>query len=234
MIRFSNVTKDFGDKRGVFALDFTLECGKIYGFLGKNGAGKSTTIKLLMSLLKPDSGEIFIDNKDISVFEHGQAAKKMLGYLPSDDYLFPHLSGRENLEYMSLLKTGDLHQYRALDHEIRELEMEEYLDEMIHSYSSGMLQKIHLLASLIGTPRILLWDEPHTGLDVLSNIFMHHILKTWISPERLVFFSSHILEMVENICDEVLIIHEGSIREIWKKEEGTDLQQHYLRVIQGH
>lgn len=233
MILLKEVTKDFGEERGVFGLNMELKPGKIYGFLGKNGAGKTTTLKLLMGLLQPDEGEIYIDQKDINNYNNQPIIKKILGYMPAEEYLQTDLTGKENLEYMSFLKTGKLDSYQALEKEIKLMEMDDYLDEPLSSYSSGMKRKIHLLASLIGNPKILLWDEPHAGLDVISNIHMHEILKEWMAPDRLVFFSSHILEMVESICDEVLIIDKGRIKTSWLSGSKTDLKKYYLSVIQN-
>ena len=232
MVLFQDVTKDYGNGRGVFDLNFELEKGEIYGFLGKNGAGKTTSIKLIMGLLRPDKGSVFFDNKNLRDFDNLYSAKKHIGYLPDASYLLENLSGRENLEYISLLKTGKSNAYMELKEEMEMFEIDSVLDDVLSSYSTGMTKKLHLIASLIGNPQFILWDEPHSGLDVLSNLTMKKILKNRINSEKTVLFSSHILEMTEDVCDNVIIINQGRICNIWNKTLGK-LSDFYMEVIRN-
>lgn len=231
MIRVKDICKDYGNGRGVFNINFELNDG-IVGFLGKNGAGKTTTIKLLMGLLYPDKGEIFIKGENLWDGNNYYLLKKYIGFLPDEIFLFPKLSGRENLEYTSILKTGDKDWYKKLEDFLNDFEILDVLDEPFSSYSQGMKKKLQMVSSIIGYPEILIWDEPHKGLDVLANIKMKKFLKKYVKDGKLVFFSSHILEMVEDICNEVIIIHKGKIVKEIKSLKDQNLTEIYLNSTQ--
>lgn len=228
MIKLNNVSKDYGNGRGVFNINLELTDGLV-GFLGENGAGKTTTIKLLMGLLYPNEGEIFIKGKNLWDKNNYYLLKKYIGFLPDEDFLFPKLSGRENLEYASILKTDDKNWYKKLEEYLTDFGILDMLDYPFSSYSKGMKKKLQIIASIIGYPEILILDEPHKGLDVLSNIKMKVFLKKYVKDGNLVFFSSHILEMVEDICNEVIIIHKGKIVKKIKSLKNQNLTEMYLK-----
>jgi ABC-type multidrug transport system ATPase subunit len=149
--------------------------------------------------------------------------------LPDEDFLFPRLSGRENLEYASILKTGNKNWYKKLEEYLIDFGILDMLDEPFSFYSKGMKKKLQIIVSIIGYPEILILDEPHKGLDVLANIKMKAFLKKYIKDGNLVFFSSHILEMVEDICNEVIIIHKGKIVKEIKSLKNHNLTEIYLK-----
>ena len=211
MIQFDEVTKTYrGTDRGVFGLNFTVSPG-LTGFLGRNGSGKTTTMRLLVGLLMPDSGRIVIDDKDLWEYPHLLELKRDLGFLPNEHYFFGKLTGRENLEYLSLLKTGERDGYRALDDLGRRLDLEQSLERPFADYSTGMRKKVQLLGALIGDPAILVLDEPFNGLDVLANIVLRRLLLERCDRGKVVFVSSHLADLFDTMAGRLLIIEEGRI-----------------------
>ncbi|MDD9986331.1 MAG: ABC transporter ATP-binding protein [Spirochaetaceae bacterium] len=210
MIELVGAGKTFGNGKGVFDVDLRLE-GGLTGFLGRNGSGKTTTMRLIMGLLEPDGGTVLVDGHDLWKYDHIYTLKRHLGFLPNDDYFFPRLTGRENLEYLSLLKTGDRDAYAALDRFIAELEVDEFIDDPFDSYSTGMKKKAQLVGALIGEPANILLDEPHNGLDVLANIALNRTLLKLRDEGRTVFVSSHLAEVFDTIGDNLVVIDHGRI-----------------------
>ena len=211
MIRFERVTKIYaGSDRGVTNLDFSLDAG-LTGFLGRNGSGKTTTMRLLVGLLMPDRGRVLIDGKDLWQYPHVLELKRCLGFLPNEHYFFAKLSGRENLEYLSLLKTGERDAWRALDSIAASLGMEEPLERPFADYSTGMRKKVQLLGALIGDPAVLVLDEPMSGLDVLANIVLRRLLLELRERGKTLLVSSHLAEVFDGMADRLLIIEEGRI-----------------------
>ena len=211
MIQFDDVSKTYlGTDRGVSGLNFTVSPG-LTGFLGRNGSGKTTTMRLLVGLLMPDTGRIVIDDKDLWEYPHLLELKRDLGFLPNEHYFFGKLTGRENLEYLSLLKTGDCGAYRALDDLGKRLDLEQSLERPFADYSTGMRKKVQLLAALIGDPAILVLDEPFNGLDVLANIVLRRLLLELCDRGKVVFVSSHLADLFDTMAGRVMIIEEGRI-----------------------
>ena len=211
MIQFDHVTKIYaGSDRGVTDLDFHLSAG-VTGFLGRNGSGKTTTMRLLVGLLMPDRGRVLIDGKDLWQYPHVLELKRCLGFLPNEHYFFAKLSGRENLEYLSLLKTGDRGAWRALEDIAGRLDMEEPLERPFADYSTGMRKKVQLMGALIGDPAVLVLDEPMSGLDVLANIVLRRLLLELRDRGKTLFVSSHLAEVFDGMADRLLIIEQGRV-----------------------
>ncbi len=230
MIQLINVTKRYDNGRGVSELTFEISDG-IVGFLGRNGAGKTTTINLIMGFLEPDSGSVLINGKNLWKYDNMSTSKRNIGYLPNDTYLYEKLTGKENLEYMSILKTKDKHNYKNYTEYMRELDVLSFIDEPFHSYSTGMKKKLQLICSLIGNPEILVYDEPNNGLDIIANNALEKMLLDLKERGRLIFLSSHIIEIVQKITDEVIIIEEGRIIGTIKSPYREDLMKHYLDLL---
>ena len=210
MIELLGTKKTYRTGKGVFNLSFRLEAG-IVGFLGRNGSGKTTTMRLIMGLLAPDEGHVIIDGRDLWKHDNMRTLKKRLGFLPNEDYFFSRLTGRENLEYLSVLKTGDREAYRALDRFIAELEAESFLDDPFDTYSSGMKKKVQLVGALVGEPQNILLDEPYSGLDVMANIALNSTLVDLRDQGRTILMASHIAEVFDRTADDLLVIDEGRI-----------------------
>ncbi len=210
MLQVKDLTKKFGHYPAVDRVNFTIRRGEIVGYLGPNGAGKSTTIKMLSGLLEPTEGEIFYNDKNI--YDDLISYKGKLGYVPEESEIYPHLSGFEYLQMVGRL--------RGLEENIITEKAEQLLELFklygsmhfyISSYSKGMRQKILIIAALLHNPEILLLDEPLSGLDVATVLVFKEVLRKLAGVGKVILYSSHILEVVENLCDRVIIIHKGKI-----------------------
>ncbi len=230
MIEFIDVTKTYSTGKGVFNLNFVLDKG-ITAFLGKNGAGKTTTINLLMGFLQPASGSILIDGYNLWEMDNLNRAKQNTGFIPNEDYFFDYLTGRENLEYLGILKKNNKNAYESLKNYMDLFDISSFIDDAFCTYSTGMKKKIQLIGALIGDPNVLIFDEPNNGLDIISNIHLTELLDELKRNGKTVFLSSHILEVVQTVADSILIIHDGKIeKEIVRPFE--DLSSQYLSVAE--
>ena len=210
MIELHAVTKQYASGDGVFDLNFALDAG-ITGFLGRNGSGKTTTMRIIMGLLRPDRGQVRIDRRDLWRFDHVVSLKKDLGYLPNEDYFFERLSGRMNLEYLSLLKTGRRDAYTALDDVIGRLEVDAFIDDPFGACSTGMRKKVQFIGALVGQPAHLVLDEPQSGMDVLAGIVLKELLIELRNKGTTIFVSSHVPEVFDTLADRLLVIDGGRI-----------------------
>jgi ABC-2 type transport system ATP-binding protein len=211
MIRISNVSKTYGS--GVKAVDsVTLEIpnGAIFGFLGPNGAGKTTLIKLITGIILPDKGTIEVDGTDI--LKNPVEAKKKIGFVPDDPNIFLRLKGLEYLNFMA-----DMYDVPKSDRsqDIKVLAerfgMQNALGDQIQSYSHGMRQKIILMGALIHKPKVWILDEPMTGLDPKSSFELKEMMREHADKGNVVFFSTHVLEVAEKVCDMISVINKGKI-----------------------
>lgn len=211
MIEIKNVTKVYGGKtKAVDAITLTIPTGEIIGFIGPNGAGKTTTIKMISGVLNPDEGQILINGKDI--VKEPMEAKKEFGIVPDNADIFLRLKGIEYLNFM-----GDIYE---VDSTIRKQRIEELaetfemngaLNDKILSYSHGMRQKIVIMGVLLSDPNVWILDEPMTGLDPQSSFCLKQKMKEHAQRGNTVFFSTHVLEVAEKLCDKVAIINKGHI-----------------------
>ena len=237
MIEFKNVSKSY--KKGVKAvdgLDLTVRDGEIFGFLGPNGAGKSTTIRMLTGILDIDEGAILIDGKDIT--KEAIEAKRRFGYVSDSPDQFLNLKG---IEYLNFL--ADIYQVEDRRNKIEEVtkkfEIFDVLNNQIESYSHGMRQKIILCGALLHDPKNWILDEPMTGLDPRSSFDLKEMMRRHADAGNCVFFSTHVLDVAEKICDRVGIINNGKLlfvgtmeemRETFK--ENTSLEQLFLEITE--
>lgn len=237
MIEFKNVSKSY--KKGtkaVDSLDLTVKNGEIFGFLGPNGAGKSTTIRMLTGILDIDEGNILIDGHDIS--RDALEAKKRFGYVSDNPDQFLNLKG---IEYLNFL--ADIYEVQDRKQRIEELTktfgINDVLNNRIESYSHGMRQKIILCGALLHDPDNWVLDEPMTGLDPRSAFDLKEMMRKHTEADKCVFFSTHVLDVAEKICDRVGIINKGKLlfvgtieelRETFK--EDTSLEQLFLEITE--
>jgi ABC-type multidrug transport system ATPase subunit len=210
MIRFEGVEKRYPSGRGLLGVDLDFGPG-IHGLIGRNGAGKTTALKLVIGLLKPDRGRVTIDGLDPSKDGDGWSFRREIGYFPSDDYFFHFLSGRRNLRYLGYLRCGDSRAYEPCLGAAEALGIGEVLDESFASYSAGTKRKAQLVGSLVGDPGILVWDEPNNGVDLASNIYIRALLERMRGEGRTVILSSHVLEFMAGLVDSVAILDEGRV-----------------------
>ena len=210
MLELKGITKKYNVFPAVDNVSFRIQPGEILGYLGPNGAGKTTTIKMLTGLLTPTSGDIFFQGKRIknTLVEY----KTKIGYVPEEPDIYPHLSA-----YDYLLMVGRLRQIpeKTLKAKIEQfmelLKLSLEMQSSISSYSKGMVQKVLLSAALLHDPDILLLDEPLSGLDVETSLIIKDLIKHLSKKGKIIFYCSHILEVVEKVCSRVIIIHKGKI-----------------------
>lgn len=212
MLRLNNISKAYnkGAIKAVDNLDLEIKSGEIFGFLGPNGAGKTTTIKMIVGLLKPDSGSVVVD--DVNVWEDQLKAKSMISYVPDSPEIYDRLKG---IEYLNFI--GDMY---GISQEDRKLKIKYYanlfnindaLGDMISSFSHGMKQKLVLTAALLNNPNLFILDEPMVGLDPKSAFNLKEIMRKMCDEGKTVFFSTHVMEVAEKLCDRIAIINKGKI-----------------------
>ncbi|MBN1939440.1 MAG: ABC transporter ATP-binding protein [Candidatus Aminicenantes bacterium] len=212
MIELQNVSKSYnkGRVKAVDDLTLTVRPGEIFGFLGPNGAGKTTTIKLIVGLLRPDAGTILVDGIDNR--RNPVAAKAVTTYVPDTPAIYERLTG---LEYLNFI--GDVYgvpkadRLRRIEKWLEIFELAEAVAAPIQSYSHGMRQKIVLIAALLPAPKVMILDEPMVGLDARSAHHMKAMMRTHCDGGGTLFFSTHIMEVAEKLCDRIGIIHKGRL-----------------------
>lgn len=211
MIEINNVSKSYnGTTKAVDSLNLTIPNGIVFGFLGPNGAGKSTTIKMITGILNADRGDIAING--INIKDKPIEAKKQFGYVPDSPDMFLRLKGLEYLNFMADIYDvpKELRKER-IESLSRRFELTDALGDRIQSYSHGMRQKIVLMGALIHDPSVWVLDEPLTGLDPKASFTLKEMMREHASNGKTVFFSTHVLEVAEKICDKVAIINKGNI-----------------------
>lgn len=211
MIEMTNVNKSYnGTTKAVDNLNLTIPDGKIFGFLGPNGAGKSTTIKMITGILNADSGDIKING--ISIKDKPLEAKKIFGYVPDSPDMFLRLKGLEYLNFMAdIYDVPKETRKERITNLAKRFELSDALGDKIQSYSHGMRQKIVLMGALIHDPAVWILDEPMTGLDPRASFTLKEMMREHVESGKTVFFSTHVLEVAEKICDEVAIVNKGAI-----------------------
>lgn len=226
MLEVNNLSKTYakGSVKAVDDISFSVKEGEIFGFLGPNGAGKTTTIKMIVGLLKPTHGQIAIhdfDNQESTI-----EAKKQISYIPDKPEVFDKLKGITYLNFMA-----DVYGVSAADRKERiayylELfQLKEAVNDVISSYSHGMKQKIALIGGLLHEPNLFILDEPMVGLDPKSAFHLKEVMRQMCQKGKSVFFSTHVLEVAEKLCDRIAIINKGKIIAQGTMEE--------LRALEG-
>ena len=211
MIDIKNVSKTFGIKKAVNDITMEIPTGCITGFIGPNGAGKTTTINMITGVLQPDTGSITLNGKDIS--KEPIAAKREFGLVPDNPDLFLRLSGIEYINFMAdLYHVDTATRNDRIKSLAEEFEIQDALNDRMSSYSHGMRQKAILIATLVINPNIWILDEPMTGLDPASSYLLKEKMKEHARQGNTVFFSTHVLEVAEKLCDKIVIIDHGEIR----------------------
>lgn len=222
ILEIQNLTKYYGKIRGVENLTLKLEEGEIFGFIGPNGTGKSTTIRSIMNLINKSSGKVFIENKEFN--KDCIDIKEKIGYLPSEIYFYDDLTVKQMLDYHESFYKKDIHNRRI--ELVNKLQLDE--KKKIEDLSLGNLKKLGIILAFMHEPKILILDEPTSGLDpIMQNIF-YDLLKEEKAKGHTIFYSTHVLSEVSKICDRVGIIKEGQLIKIEKIE---DLFSNSLTVV---
>ena len=213
MLEVRDLTKRYAGIPVVDHVSFVIHRGEILGYLGPNGAGKSTTVKIIIGLLEPTAGEITLDGHDIRKdAEARKAFLRRIGYVPEEPHLYQHLSGREYLQLVGRLRglSGRILEPK-MDQLFRLIGLWEDRHSALAGYSKGMRQKILLMAAILHDPEVLILDEPFSGLDVNAAMVLRSLLRAFAERGKMVLYSSHVLEVVEKVCDKVLIISKGRV-----------------------
>ena len=204
ILELKNIEKSFGEKKVLTGVSFKAEGGKAFGLLGRNGAGKTTSIRILMDVFPANSGEVLMDGKPIDYRKVG------IGYLPEERGLYPKKTIIDQLTYFAELK-GMSHKaaVKSVDYWLERLGMMEYLNKRLDTLSKGNQQKIQLVTALAHDPDIVILDEPFSGLDPVNAMLLKDVVKEQISKGKIVLFSSHQMSYIEEFCDSIAIINAG-------------------------
>ncbi len=235
MLEIQHLSKRYGNSpvKAVDDLSISLKAGEIYGFLGSNGAGKSTTIKSLVGIYPFQDGDILING--VSIKSEPLNAKKHIGYVSDNHAVFERLTGREYVNHIANLYKVDVADAEERCNRLLKIfKLEEAFNRPIKSYSHGMKQKISVIAALIHNPKLWVLDEPLTGLDPQSSYQLKQVMKQHAKEGNTVFFSSHILDVVENLCDRCCIIEKGKLQGVFDikelKANGQSLEEIFMSV----
>ena len=210
MLEVKGLTKRYNIIAAVDDVSFRIDAGEVYGYLGPNGSGKTTTVKMLMGLLEPTRGHIFYRGRDIR--ENLVAYRRRLGYVPEEPHLYPYLSGKEYLELVGRLRSIPERLLATKAESLLELlRLGPHRYAPISSYSKGMKQKILICAALLHDPEVLILDEPLSGLDVTSVLVFRDVVKSLAGEGKIILYTSHILEVIEKVCSTVMILHRGRV-----------------------
>lgn len=218
MLEISHLTKTYGDKKAVDDLSLKIEPGEIYGFIGHNGAGKTTTLKSVVGILKFDGGEIKING--LSVAENAIECKKLLAYIPDNPDLYDFMTG---IQYLNFI--GDIF---GVDQQTRKERIQKYGDmfeisndlaQPISALSHGMKQKVAIISAWLHDPKLIIMDEPFVGLDPKASFLLKAMMHEAVKSGAAIFFSTHVLEVAEKLCDKIAIIKNGKLIKCGTTEE---------------
>jgi sodium transport system ATP-binding protein len=237
VIRTEGLGKSFGAIEAVKNVSFSAADGKVTALLGPNGAGKSTTLRILSTVLQPSAGSANVDG--IDVVKDPLGVRRTIGVLPHNAGIYDRLTARENIRYFGRLQqVGKAELERRMDELIAVLEMEEFCDRRVAGFSQGQKIKVALARALIHDPRNVLLDEPTNGLDVMATRALREFIQRLKREGRCVLFSSHIMQEVANLCDELVIIGHGEVRfqgtlaSLAERTGEADLEDAFVRVIE--
>ena len=215
MLKLEKVSKTYGNKneKAVDNVSFEVQSGEIFGFVGPNGAGKTTTIKMIVSLLAPNSGKITINGIDNQ--KNMLEAKKQFSYVPDNPELFEKIKGIEYLKFMAdVYQVPTAARAERIERYLDVFEIKNAINDPIGSFSHGMKQKLALVGALIHDPQVFILDEPMVGLDPKASFELKKIMRDHCDRGRSVFFSTHVLDVAEKICDRIAIIKKGKLIEV--------------------
>lgn len=223
MISVEHLTRDYGEKKGVFDISFSMDKGEVFGFLGPNGAGKTTVIRHLMGFIKPKTGTCMIKQRDC--WKDRDIVQEIVGYIPGEISFFDDMSGMEYLNFIE--------KYRRLDCKNRKRELIDLFEldtkMKIRKMSKGNKQKVAIVAAFMHDPQVLILDEPTSGLDPLMQNRFVQVIKEEKKKGKTIFLSSHIFEEVERTCDRIAIIRDGALAAV---DEVDTLRKKHLRTYQ--
>lgn len=221
MLEIQNLTKIYkGGKKAVSGLNLSVEAGDIYGFIGRNGAGKTTTIKCIVGIHDFDEGEIFVDGK--SVKDDPLQCKSVIAYIPDNPDLYEYLTGIQYLNFIAdIFDVSGSEREKRIKKEADDFGITSALGDLISSYSHGMKQKLAIIGALLHRPKLLILDEPFVGLDPEASLVLKNKMRQLCEGGSAIFFSTHVLDVAEKLCNKVAIIRDGQLIAAGGMEELT-------------
>lgn len=234
MLRIENLTKSYNDKKAVDGLTLHIQAGELYGFIGHNGAGKTTTLKACCGILGFEEGEIFVDGE--SVKKNPLACKKKIAYIPDNPELYGFMKGIQYLHFV-----GDIYEVPT---DVRQARIRKYADafeltealaQPISTYSHGMKQKLAVISALLHEPKLVIMDEPFVGLDPKAAHTLKEMMREICDRGGAIFFSTHVLEVAEKLCDKIAIIKNGKLIKAGTMDEvkgDTTLENTFLELVE--
>lgn len=237
MVVVKNLSKEFKDIKAVNCISFEAREGEVLGLLGENGAGKTTTLRLLATMLKPSGGTAEINGHDL--VQDPDGVRGEIGILFGGEVgLYDRLSARENIKYFAQLNNMENGKIDARINELSKmLDMDEYIDKRVAKFSRGMKQKVAIARAIVHNPKVMLFDEPTTGLDVTSSRIVHDFIESCKKEGKVIVFSSHTMSEVEKLCDRVIIMHkgkvvaDGTIKELENHFGNDDLEEVFMGLV---
>ena len=210
MLKIENLSKSYGEKKAVIDLSIHIAPGEIYGFIGHNGAGKTTTLKACAGILQFDKGEIFVDG--VSMKKDPIGCKKKMAYIPDNPELYDFMTGLQYLDFIADIYGVTIEERKERIHKYASaFEIEKDLPALISSYSHGMKQKLAIISAWIHNPKLIMMDEPFVGLDPKAAKLLKDMMREVCDNGGAIFFSTHVLEVAEKLCDKVAIIKKGQL-----------------------
>lgn len=234
MLRIENLTKTYGEKRAVDNLSLHIAPGEIYGFIGHNGAGKTTTLKAVVGILQFDKGEVFI--KGESIRKNPLACKQKIAYIPDNPDLYEFMTGIKFLNFIAdIFGVPEEKRQERIRKHADLFEMTENLAQPIASYSHGMKQKLAIISAWIHEPKLIIMDEPFVGLDPKAAHILKQMMREICDEGGAIFFSTHVLEVAEKLCDKVAIIRNGQLIQSGTMQEvkGDDSLEEVFLELEG-
>ena len=234
MLRIENLTKSYNDKKAVDGLTLHIQAGELYGFIGHNGAGKTTTLKACCGILGFEEGEIFVGGE--SVKKNPLACKKKIAYIPDNPELYGFMKGIQYLHFV-----GDIYEVPT---DVRQARIRKYADafeltealaQPISTYSHGMKQKLAVISALLHEPKLVIMDEPFVGLDPKAAHTLKELMREICDRGGAIFFSTHVLEVAEKLCDKIAIIKNGKLIKAGTMDEvkgDTSLEKTFLELVE--
>ena len=236
MLKIEHLTKLYGEKKAVDDLSLHIEKGEIYGFIGHNGAGKTTTIKACCGILQFDSGEIRVDG--VSVRDDPLSCKRKIAYIPDNPDLYDFMSGIKYLNFVAdIFGVSQSDRQERIRHYADTFELTDDLAQPIGSYSHGMKQKLAIISALIHEPKLIIMDEPFVGLDPKASHTLKLLMRDICDRGGAIFFSTHVLEVAEKLCDKVAIIKGGRLIKSGTMEDvkgDESLESVFLELEEDH
>lgn len=232
MLKIENLTKIYGTKKAVDGLSLHIAPGEIYGFIGHNGAGKTTTLKSVAGILRFDEGEIYIDGH--SVKSEPLACKREIAYIPDNPDLYDYMTGIKYLNFIADVFGVSAEERKRKIHDYAErFELTESLADPIAAYSHGMKQKLAIISAWLHSPKLIIMDEPFVGLDPKAAHLLKEMMREVCNENGAIFFSTHVLEVAEKLCDKVAIIKDGKLirsGEMSEVKGDVSLEQVFLEL----